>query len=108
VIPLHALIPKLPVIAGIRPEKRSRGLDRLQCCWHVLYEFCGLSAEIIVHAQNEAEAREKAVDQLRDRGLKVVPLNVVPPTQLGPCSAIRRQGATRGTLASNSRTKERQ
>src|SRR5512132_4064716 len=35
------------------------------------YQFCGLSAEITVYAENEAEARAKAVDQLRLRGLKV-------------------------------------
>jgi len=72
VIPLRDVIPKMPFIVGIRPEKRSKGLDRLQCCWHVLYQFCGLSAEIIVHAQSEAEARVNAVDELRARGLKVV------------------------------------
>ena len=70
-IPLHAVIPKMPVIVGIRPEKRSKGLDRSQCCWHVSYQFCGLSAEIIVHAGDEAKARIKAADQLRARGLKV-------------------------------------
>ncbi len=61
----------MPVIIGIRPEKRSKGLDRLQCCWHVSYQFCSLSAEIAVYAENEAQARAKAVDQLRLRGLKV-------------------------------------
>ena len=60
-----------PVITGIRPELRSMGLDRLQCCWHVRYQFCELSAEITVYAENEAAARAKAVDQLRLRGLKV-------------------------------------
>jgi hypothetical protein len=33
--------------------------------------LCGLSAGIAVYAENEAEARAKAVDQLRLRGLKV-------------------------------------
>jgi hypothetical protein len=61
----------MPIIVGIRPEGRSKGLDRLQCCWHVRYQFCGLSAEITVYAENEAEARAKAIDQLRLRGLKV-------------------------------------
>ena len=60
-----------PVITSIKPELRSKGLDRRQCCWHVSYQFCGLSAEITVYAENEAEARAKAVDQLRLRGLKV-------------------------------------
>jgi hypothetical protein len=46
-------------------------LYRLQCCWHVGYQFCGLSAEIAVYAENEVEARAKAVSQLRRRGLKV-------------------------------------
>jgi hypothetical protein len=61
----------LPVINGIRPEPRSKGLDRLQCAWHVRYQFCGLWAQITVYAKNEAEARAKAVEQLRVRGLKV-------------------------------------
>jgi hypothetical protein len=60
-----------PVITSIKPELRSKGLDRRQCCWHVSYRFCGLSAEITVYAENEAEARAKAVGQLRQRGLKV-------------------------------------
>jgi hypothetical protein len=60
-----------PVITSITPELRSRGLDRRQCCWHVSYRSCDLSAEITVYAENEAEARAKAVDQLRLRGLKV-------------------------------------
>ena len=61
----------MPVIDGIRPELRSHGLGRLQCCWHVRYQFCGLSAQITVYAENEAAARAKAIDQLRLRGLKV-------------------------------------
>ena len=60
-----------PVIDGIRPKGRSKELDRRQCNWHVRYQFCGLSAEITVYAENEAEAHAKAVDQLRLRGLKV-------------------------------------
>ena len=56
------------VITGTRPEPRSKSADH---CWHVCYQFCGLSAEITVDAENEAEARAKAVDQLRLRGLKV-------------------------------------
>ena len=75
VVPLHDVIPKMPVVVGMRPEKRSKGLN----CWHVLYQFCGLSAEIIVRAQNETEARVKAVDQLRARGLKVALVNIAPP-----------------------------
>jgi hypothetical protein len=61
----------LPTIIGVTPELRSKALDRLRCGWHVRYEFCGLSAEIAVTAENEAEARAKAVDQLRRRGLKL-------------------------------------
>jgi hypothetical protein len=61
----------MPVIDGIRPVLGSRELDRLRCCWHVGYQFCGLSAEITVSAENEAEARTKAVHQLRLRGLKI-------------------------------------
>jgi len=56
-----------PVIIAVKPELRSKGLDRLRCG----YEFCGLSAEIAVTAENEAEARVKAGDQLRRRGLKL-------------------------------------
>jgi hypothetical protein len=62
---------QMPVITAVRPEARSNGPDRLQCCWHVAYRFCGLSAEITVYARDEAEARAKAVHQLRMRGLKV-------------------------------------
>ena len=39
--------------------------------WHVCYQFCDLSAEITVYAENEVDARAKAIDQLRRRGLKV-------------------------------------
>ena len=46
-----------PVITSIKAEVRSKRLDRRQCCWHVSYQFCGLSAEITVYAENEAEAR---------------------------------------------------
>jgi hypothetical protein len=58
----------MPVIIGTRPELRSHPLQR---CWHVRYQFCDLSAEITVYAENEAEARSKAIDQLRLGGLKV-------------------------------------
>jgi hypothetical protein len=51
--------------------KPPKGLDRRQCFWHVSYQFCDLSAEITVCAESEADARAKAVDQLRRRGLKV-------------------------------------
>ena len=61
---------QMPVITAIKPEGRSKGLDDLRC-WHVAYRFCGLTAEIIVYAQDDAEARAKAVHQLRLRGLKV-------------------------------------
>jgi hypothetical protein len=44
-----------PLIISIKPELRSKGLDRRQCCWHVSYRFCD-SAEITVHAENEADA----------------------------------------------------
>jgi hypothetical protein len=57
-----------PAIIGTRPEPRSNSADH---CWHVSYQFCGLSAEITVYAENEVEARAMAVDQLRLRGLKV-------------------------------------
>jgi hypothetical protein len=59
---------QMPVITAIKPERRSKGLDDLRC-WHVAYRFCGLTAEIIVYAQDDAEARAKAVQQLRVRGL---------------------------------------
>ena len=61
---------QMPVTTAIKPERRSKGLDDLRC-WHVAYQFCGLTAEIIVYAQDDAEARAKAVHQLRVRGLKV-------------------------------------
>jgi hypothetical protein len=61
----------MPVIGGIRMEGRCEKLDRLQCSWHVSYQFCGLSAQITVYAESEAAARTKAVDQLRLRGLKL-------------------------------------
>lgn len=59
------------LIVNARPELRSKGLDRPDACWHVRYRFCDLSAEIIVYAGDEADARVKAVDQLRRRGLKL-------------------------------------
>jgi hypothetical protein len=61
----------MPAIDSVRPEVRSEGLDHLRCSWHVGYQFCGMSAEITVHAENEADARAKAVDQLRMRGLRI-------------------------------------
>jgi hypothetical protein len=61
----------IPVITGIRSELRGKRADRLQRCWHVRYQLCGLSAEITVYAETEAEARAKAADELRLRGLKV-------------------------------------
>jgi hypothetical protein len=61
----------MAAIDRVRPETHSKGLDRLRCIWHVGYRFCGLTAQITVHAENEAAARAKAVDQLRRRGLKV-------------------------------------
>ena len=69
----------MPTIKSIRPELRSKGLDRLRCCWHVGHQFCGLLAEITVYAENEAEARRKVVDQLRLRGLKVAEPRVASP-----------------------------
>ena len=47
---------------------RSNSADH---CWHVCYQFCDLSAEITVYAENEVDARAKAIDQLRRRSLKV-------------------------------------
>jgi hypothetical protein len=61
----------LPVTTSIKHEPRSKGLHDLRC-WHVGYHLCGLPAEVTVYAENEANARAKAVDQLRLRGLKVV------------------------------------
>ena len=60
----------MAVITGVRLERRSKGANDLRC-WHVNYRFCGVSAEITVYANDEKEARAKAVDQLRKRGLKV-------------------------------------
>ena len=61
----------IPVITGMTQEPRSKASDRQQCCWHVRYQFCDLSAEITVYANNEVDARTEATDQLRRRGLKL-------------------------------------
>jgi hypothetical protein len=58
------------VITHIKHELSSKQIHDPRC-WHVLYQFCGLSAEITVYAENEADARAKAADQLRRRGLKL-------------------------------------
>jgi hypothetical protein len=60
-----------PAITAIKPEAHSKGLDRARCCWHVGYEFCGLNAEIAVYANDEAGARSRAVEELRNRGLRI-------------------------------------
>jgi hypothetical protein len=60
-----------PFIDGVRPEKRFERLDRLRRSWQVAYQFCGLSAQITVQAENEADALAKAADELRMRDLKV-------------------------------------
>ena len=57
-------------ITDVKRELRSKQLGDLRC-WHVGYNFCDLCAEIIVYAENEADARAKAVEQLRHRGLKL-------------------------------------
>ena len=44
-----------PVITSIIPNRRSKGLDRRGCSWHVSYQFCDLSADIAVYAENKAE-----------------------------------------------------
>jgi hypothetical protein len=61
---------QMPVITAVWPEKRSKGSHDLQR-WHVAYRFCGVTAEMPVDAKEEAEARAKAVLQLRMRGLKI-------------------------------------
>jgi hypothetical protein len=58
----------MPTIVSVRPELRSHPPRR---SWHVRYQFCDLSAEITVYAENEADAQAKAADQLRLRGLKL-------------------------------------
>jgi hypothetical protein len=60
----------MPVINGVRLEGRSKGIKDLRC-WHVSYQFCGVSAETTVYAHNKAGARVMALKQLRRRGLKV-------------------------------------
>jgi hypothetical protein len=60
----------MPVINGVRLERRSKGIKDLRC-WHVSYQFCGVSAETTVYAHNKAGARVMALKQLRRRGLKV-------------------------------------
>jgi hypothetical protein len=60
----------MAVIDGVRLERRSKGANDLRC-WHVNYRFCGVSAETTVYAHDKAEARAKAPNRLRKRGLKV-------------------------------------
>jgi hypothetical protein len=62
---------KMPVIGGVKLETEVERLGRVQRSWRVTYQFCGLLAEIAITAENEAEARAKAIHQLRQRGLKV-------------------------------------
>ena len=57
-------------ITDVKCELRSKQLGDLRC-WHVGYKFCDLLAEVIVYADNEADARTEAIDQLRRRGLKL-------------------------------------
>jgi hypothetical protein len=52
----------MPAIDCIRMEARSERLDRLQCSWHVRYQFCDLFAQITLYAESEPAARSKAVD----------------------------------------------
>jgi hypothetical protein len=66
----------------VRPEAHSTGPDRLQCSWHVGYQFCGLSAQITVHAESEADARANAIDQLRMRGLRIAGAATPFPTAM--------------------------
>jgi hypothetical protein len=68
---LRVTVLMMPVITRISPGLRSEDLDRLQCCWRVSYQFCGLAAEVAVYAKNADEARAEAIKQLRRRGLKV-------------------------------------
>jgi len=58
-----------PKITAAWPDPQS-STDGVRC-WHVAYEFCEVSAHITVHAKDEPEARTKAAEQLRIRGLKV-------------------------------------
>ena len=68
----------MPVTIALRPEERSQGLNNLRS-WHVGYQLCDLKAEITVYAKDEVEARAKAVEQLRVRGLRVPELSVKGP-----------------------------
>jgi hypothetical protein len=61
----------MPVIIAVRPQLRAEADRSQRFCWHVSYQFCNLPAEITVRAENADEARAKAVEQLRLRGLKV-------------------------------------
>jgi hypothetical protein len=49
---------------------------------HVSYQFCNLPVEITVMAENADEARAKAVEQLRVRGLKVALPLLMPDSPL--------------------------
>ena len=57
---------QMPVITAVWPEKRSKESSNLRC-WHIAYRFCGITAQMRVYAKDEAEARAKAVHQLRLR-----------------------------------------
>jgi hypothetical protein len=47
----RALPPMMPVMSAL---DRNCSAGR---CWHVGYQFCDLSAEITVYAEDEADAR---------------------------------------------------
>jgi hypothetical protein len=66
---LHMTI-EMPVITGVWPQKQRAASNELSC-WRIDYRFCGVTAQIRLYAQNEPEARAKAVNELRVRGLKV-------------------------------------
>jgi hypothetical protein len=68
----HRPVHMIPAVTTARIELRSklRSKDDF-CCWHVGYEFCGVTAELTVYARDQVEAHANAVDQLRMRGLKV-------------------------------------
>jgi hypothetical protein len=71
---------------------KDGGVVNTNIVWHprrrsmlaVRYQFCGLSAEITVYAENEAEARAKAADQLRRR---------ISPRQFPPLWSIEETDA---------------
>jgi hypothetical protein len=59
-----------PQIKAVWPSAQALPSKVGQRRWNVAYEFCEVLARVTVRAADEAEARTKATDQLRKRGLR--------------------------------------